>query len=238
MGQVETSTFQGLQESQTAVRGSTGEEGRSVLFASLMDFCHLKHFDLEKHFQNYKERVPEEGNGKDDSGYRAVFAEQGGAASPLTGRTFLKLPDALALAGEANDAVLGCTQVHMSEAPGLLPTCRRKERPHAWMRLPPNQWFLVGRIAVGMKVGRGTKTSSRKTAIPFRLSGRHREGWKARQLITMLHKHDAHSSRRITTNEVTDEKQHRSNTSSQTIRKDRRPAETPCLDDHPFSPEV
>ena len=148
----------------------------------------------------------------------------------------------------------------MSEAPGLLPTCRRKERSHVRMRLPPNQWFLVGRIAVGLKVGRVTKTTSRKTRfLSVQVADTERVGKQdtlgamcknaahkyvrvapreKQKLITMLHKHDAHSSRRITTNEVTDEKQHRSNTSSQTIRKDRRPAETPCLDDHPFSPEV
>ena len=56
MGQVETSIGlrMGLQESQTQVRsGSTSEEGRTICsFRTLMDLCHLKHSELEKHLQS------------------------------------------------------------------------------------------------------------------------------------------------------------------------------------------
>ena len=47
-------------------------EGKPVHFANLMDLCHLRNAELEKHFQTYKERVVlRRGNVKDEEVYRA-----------------------------------------------------------------------------------------------------------------------------------------------------------------------
>ena len=56
-----------------------------VHFASLMDICHLKNAELEAKHQKYKGRVVFRGDTvKDDSGYYAVFTEQGSSASQMT----------------------------------------------------------------------------------------------------------------------------------------------------------
>ena len=56
--------------------------GATVHFASLMDICHLKNAELEAKHQKYKGRVVLRGDiVKDDSGFYAVFTEQGSSAS-------------------------------------------------------------------------------------------------------------------------------------------------------------
>ena len=48
------------------------KDGRTVHFASLMDFCHLKTAELAKHLQTHKERVVlQRDNVKDEEGHRA-----------------------------------------------------------------------------------------------------------------------------------------------------------------------
>ena len=60
-------------------------KGAKVHFASLMDICHLKNAELEAKHQKYKGRVVLRGDiVKDDSGFYAVFAEQGSSASQMT----------------------------------------------------------------------------------------------------------------------------------------------------------
>ena len=60
-------------------------EWRKVLFASLMDLCHLKNSELKPHDQKCEGRVVLRGDiVKDDSGSCAVFTEQGSSASQMT----------------------------------------------------------------------------------------------------------------------------------------------------------
>ena len=61
------------------------KEKRKVLFATLMDICHLKNAELEAKHQKYKGRVVLRGDiVKDDSGAYAMFTEQGSSASQMT----------------------------------------------------------------------------------------------------------------------------------------------------------
>ena len=54
------------------------KEGRTVLFATIMDSCHLKNSELEPKVQNYEGRVALRGDiVKDDSDSYVVFTEQG-----------------------------------------------------------------------------------------------------------------------------------------------------------------
>ena len=60
-------------------------KGMKVLFASLMDSCHLKNAEMEAKHQKYKGRVVLRGDiVKDVSGSYAVFTEQGSSASQMT----------------------------------------------------------------------------------------------------------------------------------------------------------
>ena len=56
------------------------------MFASFLDFCHVNHTELAKHFQQYNGSVVLRGdNVKDDTGYRAVFASLSGGSSNISG---------------------------------------------------------------------------------------------------------------------------------------------------------
>ena len=49
-----------------------------------MDLCHLKHAELHQEVQKYKGRVVFRGDQvKDETGYYAVFTEQGASASQM-----------------------------------------------------------------------------------------------------------------------------------------------------------
>ena len=62
---------------KTDVIDEARNKGRKVLFASLMDLCHLKNSELEPQYQKYKGRIVLRGDiVKDDSGSYAVFTEQ------------------------------------------------------------------------------------------------------------------------------------------------------------------
>ena len=88
-------------------------EGRKVLFASLMDLCHLKNAELETKHQTYKDRVVFRGDiVKDDSGSYAVFPEQGSSASQMTAAKVMDIISRLpGCAGQAADAVSAFSQV-------------------------------------------------------------------------------------------------------------------------------
>ena len=99
-------------------------EGKTELFASLMDICHLKNLELEPKFQKYKGRVVLRGDiVRDDSGSYAVFAEQ-------------RLPGC---GGQAADAISANTQVKMEDAHKLL-KIPMSECPDIWIRLPRHKW--------------------------------------------------------------------------------------------------
>ena len=64
--------------SKSEVIDEARSSGAKVHFASLMDICHLINAELEAKHQNYKGRVVLKGDiVKDDSGFYAVFTEQG-----------------------------------------------------------------------------------------------------------------------------------------------------------------
>ena len=91
------------------------EQGKTVHFGTIMDLIFLKHAELAKHLQKYKGRVVFRGEiVKDESGFMAVFSEQGTSASHLSAGKFL---DALArmpgMAGQDADAVGAYCQVDL-----------------------------------------------------------------------------------------------------------------------------
>ena len=68
--------------SKSEVIDEARTKGEKVLFASLMDICHLKNAELEPKHQKCKGRVVLRGDiVKGDSGSYAVFTEQGSSAS-------------------------------------------------------------------------------------------------------------------------------------------------------------
>ena len=89
------------------------KQGRTVHFASLMDFCHLKSAELEAKHQKYKGRIVLRGDiVKDDSGSYAVFTEQGSSASQMTAAKVMFIISRLpGCDGQAADAVSAYTQV-------------------------------------------------------------------------------------------------------------------------------
>ena len=90
-------------------------KGAKVLFASLMNICHLKNAELEAKHQKYKGRVVLRGDiVKDDSGSYAVFTEQGSSASQMTAAKVMDIISRLpGCAGQVADAVSAYTQVKM-----------------------------------------------------------------------------------------------------------------------------
>ena len=115
--------------------------GAKVHFASLMDICHLKNAELEAKHQKYKGRVVLRGViVKDDSGYYAVFTEQGSSASQMTAAEIMDIISRLpGCDGQAADAVLAYTQVKMEDAHKLL-KFPNSECPDIWIRLPRHKW--------------------------------------------------------------------------------------------------
>ena len=88
-------------------------KGAKVHFASLMDICHLKNAELETKHQKYVGRVVLRSDiVKDDSGFYAVFTEQGSSASQMTAAKIVDIISRLpGCAGQAADAVSAKTQV-------------------------------------------------------------------------------------------------------------------------------
>ena len=114
------------------------KDGRSVHFASLVDFCHLEHTELAKHLQTYKgtvvlwaERATPQTKG-----------EQGASASHMAATGLLD--DSLAWRAKPTTRYQPRRRCTCREAPRLwrLP---RKERPHMWTRLPPSRSRTSGR---------------------------------------------------------------------------------------------
>ena len=123
-------------------------KNESVHFGYLMDLCHLKHAELDPSLQKYKGRVVFRGDKvRDETGYFAVFTEQGASASQMSAAKFL---DAIArmpgMQGQAADAVKAYTQVSLREAHTLLGLPKEKS-PDTWISLPksrrPAQWETI-----------------------------------------------------------------------------------------------
>ena len=116
------------------------KKNMSVHFGRLMDLCHLKHAELSPELQKYKGRVVFRGDQvKDETGYCAVFTEQGASASQMAAAKFLdtiaRMPG---MKGQAADAVKAYTQVPLNQAPKLL-GLPRDECPETWISLPPSR---------------------------------------------------------------------------------------------------
>ena len=98
-------------------------------FASLMDICLLESAELERENQKYKGRAVLLGDVvKDDSGFFAVFTEEGSSASQMTSA---KVMDSISIlpgcGGQAADAVSSNTLVQMEDCQKLLKNCRSRE---------------------------------------------------------------------------------------------------------------
>ena len=66
------------------VRKEATSNGKTVHFGDLMRLCHVKHSELAEKYHSFKVRVVFSGdNVRDESGYLAVFSEQGTSASHL-----------------------------------------------------------------------------------------------------------------------------------------------------------
>ena len=115
--------------------------GATVHFASLMDICHLRNYELEAKYQEYKGRVVLRGDiVKDNSGHSVVFTEQGSSASQMTAAKIMDIISRLlGCDGQAADAVSDYTQVKMEDAHTLL-KIPKSECPDIWNRLPRHKW--------------------------------------------------------------------------------------------------
>ena len=112
----------------------------SVQLGRLMDWCHLKHAELQAELQKYKGRVVFRGDQvKDETCYCAVFIEQGASASQMAAAKFLdtiaRMPG---MKGQAADAVKAYTQVPSINAPALL-ELPENECLETWISLPPSR---------------------------------------------------------------------------------------------------
>ena len=87
--------------------------GATVHFASLMDICHLKNAELEAKHQKYKGGVVFRGDVlKDDSGFYAVFTEQGSSASQMTAAKIMDImPILQSCDGQAANAISAKTEI-------------------------------------------------------------------------------------------------------------------------------
>ena len=115
--------------------------GATVHFASLMDICHLKNAELEANHQKYKGRVVLRGDiVKDNSGFHAVFTDQGSSASRMTAAKIMDIISRLlGCDGQVGNAVSSYTQVKMENTHKLL-KIPKSECPDIWIRLPRHKW--------------------------------------------------------------------------------------------------
>ena len=115
-------------------------ENKTVHFGYPMPLSFLKHAELRKALQLFKSRVVFRGDlVKDESGFYAVFTEQGASASQVAAAKFLdtvaRMPG---MGGQAADAVKAYTQVYLKDAPELL-GLPPEECPETWRSLPKSQ---------------------------------------------------------------------------------------------------
>ena len=128
-------------QSKKQVIDEARTSGATVHFASLMDICHLKNAELEAKHPKYKGRFVFRGDiVKDNSGFYAVFTEQGSSASQMTAAKIMDIISRLlGCDGQAADAVSAYTQVKMEDAHKLL-KIPKSECPDIEIRLPRHNW--------------------------------------------------------------------------------------------------
>ena len=135
--------------------------GAKVLFASLMDICHLKNAELETKHQKNKGRVVLRGDiVKDDSGSYAVFIEQGSSASQMTAAKVMDIISRLpGCDGQAADAVSADTQVKNGRCSKIAETSQIGMSRH----LDSSTTTQVAKIMV--QYGRPSRSSRAKFVI-------------------------------------------------------------------------
>ena len=111
------------------IRDEATRQGRTVHFGRVHPLMHIKHSELPEHLQTYKGRIVFTGNRvQDETGYSAVFSEQGTSASHLTAAKFL---DAIARmpgnSGQDSDAMGAYTQAKFVGV-------------EAWVEIPKDRW--------------------------------------------------------------------------------------------------
>ena len=101
----------------------------------------LKNSELEAKHQKYEGRVVFRGDiVKDDSGFYAVFSEQGSSGSLMTVAKTMDIISRLpGFDGQAADAVSAFSQVEMEDADKML-NFPKPECPDIWIRLPRHKW--------------------------------------------------------------------------------------------------
>jgi hypothetical protein len=121
-------------------RQQVKDSGKPAHFGDVMELCHQKHAELKRAAEDeeFKARVVFRGDQtKDETGFLAVFSEQGTSASHMAAAKFLdaiaKMPD---MDGEDADAMSAYTQVIL-EGPGSLGA--KYGHVETWVRLPPSQ---------------------------------------------------------------------------------------------------
>ena len=114
--------------------------GTTVHFASLMDTCHLKLLNWRQSTKNTKvELYSVVILSKDDSGFYAVFTEQGSSASQMTAAKIMDIISRLpGCDGQAADAVSAYTQV--KKRCSQTQKNPKSECPDIWIRLPRHKW--------------------------------------------------------------------------------------------------
>ena len=117
------------------------KEKRKVLFATLMDICHLKNAELEAKHQKYKGRVVLRGDiVKDDSGAYAMFTEQGSSASQMTASKVMDvIPKITSFCKKKKNQRNINLHPHEKDAPRLLKIPRFKY-PNMYIRFPRHNW--------------------------------------------------------------------------------------------------
>lgn len=124
------------------------DSGKPAHSGSVMELCHKKHAELNRleSEEELKARVVFNGDQvKDETGFSAVFPEQGASASPMAAAQFL---DAIAkmpgMDGQDADAMLAYTQARL-ECPDFLG--KRPRHIETWVSLPycqrPASWSKI-----------------------------------------------------------------------------------------------
>ena len=124
------------------------KEKRKVLFATLMDICHLKNAELEAKHQKYKGRVVLRGDiVKDDSGAYAMFTEQGSSASQMTASKVMdvipkitsfcnkKKPNATSTYTHIKKTLQGCEKIPRFKYPNMYIRFPRHNWPTSWANI-------------------------------------------------------------------------------------------------------
>ena len=128
-------------KAKAKVRSEVKVQGKTVHFGTLMNLCREKHLELAPDLRSYKGRVVFRGDSvKDESGFFAVFSEQGTSASHMAAAKFM---DAIARPpgcdGEDSDVVGAYTQVSLEDIEKEALMGEHAKCDETWITLPRSQ---------------------------------------------------------------------------------------------------